>query len=80
MSSRKFDVIKGRAMPNNEKKQNGCHPLREGYQPGNNQGQQIITPPKGGTGEVVAKNQRLYRNFVKSNYKKGILCVLLITQ
>ena len=61
---------KVRAMPNNEKKQNGCHPLREGYQPGNNQGQQIITPPQGGTGEVIPKNQRFCRGLKNSSIGK----------
>ena len=51
-------------MSDNERKQDGYQPLREGYQPrkeqdyqpGNNQGQQIITPPQGGTGEVTPNN------------------------
>jgi len=57
-------------MSDNERKQNGYQPLREGYQPreehgsksGNNQEQQIITPPQGGTGEVTPKSGRNNQN------------------
>lgn len=57
-------------MSDNERKQDGYQPLREGYQPkeehgyqpGNNQGQQIITPPQGGTGEVTPKSGRNNQN------------------